>query len=87
LGSISAAIEQIGISDHSAVFNLELLELLELQKMVRVAKAVTISALFRRESRGCHSRADCPAKQTAWEDRNVIVGSDLQARIEERQEQ
>jgi succinate dehydrogenase/fumarate reductase flavoprotein subunit len=87
LGSISAAIEQIGISDRSAVFNLELLELLELQKMVRVAKAVTISALFRRESRGCHSRADCPAKQTAWEDRNVIVGNDLQARIEERHEQ
>ncbi|MFW6366003.1 MAG: fumarate reductase flavoprotein subunit, partial [Spirochaetota bacterium] len=38
----------------------ELLVLLELPGMIRIALAVAASALNRRESRGCHIRTDYP---------------------------
>jgi succinate dehydrogenase / fumarate reductase flavoprotein subunit len=46
----------------------------DLQSMLTVAEAVTRSALARRESRGAHSRIDCPGLDEAWgKKHNVVV--------------
>jgi succinate dehydrogenase / fumarate reductase, flavoprotein subunit len=46
----------------------------DLQSMLTIAKAVTQSALARRESRGAHSRIDCPDLDSTWgKKHNVVV--------------
>jgi len=46
----------------------------DLQCMLTIAGAVTLSALARRESRGAHSRIDYPDLDTAWgKNHNVVV--------------
>jgi succinate dehydrogenase / fumarate reductase, flavoprotein subunit len=46
----------------------------DLHNMLTVAEAVTRSALARRESRGAHSRIDCPGLDDAWgKKHNVVV--------------
>jgi succinate dehydrogenase / fumarate reductase flavoprotein subunit len=53
---------RIGLSDKGRVFNRELLDVLELGYMLDLAEVITVSALFRQESRGAHSREDFPAR-------------------------
>jgi fumarate reductase flavoprotein subunit len=48
----------LGLADHSRVFNTEIVTALELGNMLDVAEAVAIAALERRESRGAHTRTD-----------------------------
>ncbi len=55
----------IRVVDQSENFNLELLEAIELQHMVNYSKAVAVSALERRETRGAHSRDDYPRRDDA----------------------
>ena len=50
--------EQVGLDDHSEVFNTELTTALELGCMLDVAETVANAALMRQESRGSHSRSD-----------------------------
>jgi len=50
--------EQVGLADHSEVFNTELTTALELGCMLDVAETVANAALLRQESRGSHSRSD-----------------------------
>ena len=46
----------------------------DLQSMLTIAEAVTQSALARRESRGAHSRIDCPDLDSGWgKKHNVVV--------------
>ncbi len=45
----------------------------ELQSMLTVSEAVTLSALARRESRGAHSRLDFPKLDDAWGKKNNVV--------------
>jgi succinate dehydrogenase / fumarate reductase, flavoprotein subunit len=46
----------------------------DLQSMLTIAEAVARSALARRESRGAHSRIDCPSLDDAWgKMHNVVV--------------
>jgi succinate dehydrogenase / fumarate reductase flavoprotein subunit len=46
----------------------------DLESMLTIAEAVTRSALARRESRGAHSRIDCPYLDDAWGTmHNVLV--------------
>jgi succinate dehydrogenase/fumarate reductase flavoprotein subunit len=42
----------------------------DLKSMLTVSEAVTRSALARRESRGAHSRIDCPNLDAAWGKQN-----------------
>ena len=44
-------------------FNLEWARAIEFSSMVECAEIIAESALFRRESRGCHSRRDFPGKE------------------------
>jgi succinate dehydrogenase / fumarate reductase flavoprotein subunit len=46
---------------------------LDLQNLLTVAEAVTISALERRESRGGHFREDCPEKNAECSTFNLVV--------------
>ena len=57
--------EAVRVADQSRNFNTELLEAIELQHMVNYSKAVAVSALKRRETRGAHSRDDYPLRDDA----------------------
>ncbi len=59
---VQARIGSVSIGDMGKRFNQALLELLELQGMVRTAQSVGLSALYRRESRGSHFRTDFPKR-------------------------
>ena len=50
------------VVDKSSVYNLDLIEALELNNMILVAKAATRAALLRKESRGGHYRDDYPER-------------------------
>jgi succinate dehydrogenase / fumarate reductase flavoprotein subunit len=52
----------IGLTDRGGLFNRELLDVLELGNMLDLAEVIIVSALFRQESRGAHSREDFPAR-------------------------
>jgi succinate dehydrogenase / fumarate reductase flavoprotein subunit len=45
----------------------------DLKSMLTVSEAVTRSALAREESRGAHSRIDCPALDAAWGTKNNVI--------------
>ncbi|MBN1128132.1 MAG: FAD-dependent oxidoreductase [Chitinispirillaceae bacterium] len=62
LGGLNARYAAAGVSDQSPVFNGELIDALELGRMLDVAGAVASSALARTESRGAHARTDFPLR-------------------------
>ena len=62
LDEIEAKLNDFKVADKSSVYNLELIEALELNNMVMVSKAATKAALLRKESRGGHSREDYPER-------------------------
>ena len=45
----------------------------DLQSMLTIAEAVTLSAIARKESRGAHSRIDFPNYDPEWQKRNNII--------------
>jgi fumarate reductase flavoprotein subunit len=61
----------IALDDHSHAFNTELVSALELSFMLDVAESMTLSALYRTESRGAHQRTDFPARN----DENFLAHS------------
>lgn len=60
LEELVADMESARVLDQSKIFNVEKIEAMETQSMVLSALAVARSALYRRESRGAHSRIDYP---------------------------
>ena len=59
---IRSRIASVSIEDKGRPFNQALVEVMELEGMVRVAEAVGLSSLYRRESRGSHFRTDFPKR-------------------------
>lgn len=60
------------------------LHLFELESMLLTSKAVAISSLMRKESRGSHYRSDFPSENLWWENKNIIVfneGDELKAEL------
>ncbi len=55
---IKARFADIELTDKSNVYNTDLIQALELGSMIDVARAMAVSALNRRESRGSHQRLD-----------------------------
>ncbi|MCP4275723.1 MAG: fumarate reductase (quinol) flavoprotein subunit [Gammaproteobacteria bacterium] len=55
---IKARFADIELADKSNVYNTDLIQALELGSMIDVARAMAVSALNRRESRGSHQRLD-----------------------------
>jgi succinate dehydrogenase / fumarate reductase, flavoprotein subunit len=54
-------------------YDTELVDWLDLAKMLPVARSVAASALARTESRGAHQREDFPGMDPAWERNQVIA--------------
>ena len=54
--------EQVRVGDISKAFNLDILELLELQNLLDLSLITAASACNRKESRGAHSREDFPER-------------------------
>jgi succinate dehydrogenase / fumarate reductase flavoprotein subunit len=48
----------------------------DLKSMLTVSEAIALSALARRESRGAHSRIDCPELDATWGKQNNIIVKD-----------
>ena len=65
VGKVQAIIERMNnacIHDESKVFNTARVEAMELENLAECALATIISALYREESRGAHSRVDFPER-------------------------
>ncbi len=58
LADLKKKLAHIQLTDHSRVFNTELIGLLELENLFVTAEATLMSALDRKESRGSHTRSD-----------------------------
>jgi succinate dehydrogenase / fumarate reductase flavoprotein subunit len=57
----------------------------DVRNMLVVSQAVARAALLRRESRGAHSRLDCPAYDDYWGEHNIVVRRDADGvRVEPR---
>jgi succinate dehydrogenase / fumarate reductase flavoprotein subunit len=61
------------VEDSSRVFNLGLINALELDCMLELAEVTALSALSRRESRGAHSRVDYPKRDDVNWLRHTLV--------------
>jgi succinate dehydrogenase / fumarate reductase flavoprotein subunit len=62
LDSIIEMTRDIGVADHSMIFNTDLVETLELDNMLAQASVSLHSAIGRTESRGAHAREDFPKR-------------------------
>jgi succinate dehydrogenase / fumarate reductase flavoprotein subunit len=60
LRSLRDAYTNAAIQDHGRIFNMDLLEALELEALLDCSDAIVAGALARTESRGAHSREDYP---------------------------
>jgi len=58
LATLKKRFADIELADKSNVYNTDLIQALELGSMIDVARAMAVSALNRRESRGSHQRLD-----------------------------
>ena len=64
-------------------YNNDLLDALEIIKMLDVAELVTKSAILREESRGAHYREDYPETKEKWK-KSIIFNKDKEIRFVER---
>ncbi|MBI3358199.1 MAG: FAD-binding protein, partial [Nitrospirae bacterium] len=55
-------ISPLALDDHGKVFNLELIEALQLYSIIDIARVIAASATNREESRGAHFRSDFPER-------------------------
>ncbi len=62
LQKLVSRFKNVGIDDKSKVYNLDLIETLELENMLEYCKAIVEGALARTESRGAHYRDDYPKR-------------------------
>jgi succinate dehydrogenase / fumarate reductase flavoprotein subunit len=62
LKALRERIDDVRLQDHSKIFNTARIEALELDNLADVGMATLLSALYREESRGAHSRIDFPER-------------------------
>lgn len=72
LTSIEERFKDMRISS-SAIYNTDLVDALELNFMLPVAKGIILSALERKESRGAHVRLDHPSRDDRRWLKNIVV--------------
>ena len=62
LDALAAELPDAAIADGNRIFNSELIEALELENLMQMARATAACALARQESRGAHARDDFPER-------------------------
>ncbi|MCA1932361.1 MAG: FAD-binding protein, partial [Calditerrivibrio sp.] len=82
LVDMSKQLDDYKVNDKSSVYNLELIEALEMNNMVLVARAFTEAALLRKESRGGHAREDYPERDDANFHKHTEVTLDGEGNIQ-----
>jgi len=65
IDDIAASTRDLGLGDHSLIWNSDLVEALELENLLAQAKVSIYSAVNRTESRGAHAREDFPERDDA----------------------
>ncbi|MDY6821812.1 MAG: succinate dehydrogenase flavoprotein subunit [Deferribacterota bacterium] len=73
LDKLDEKMQNFRVSDKSTVYNLELIEALELNNMILISKATAHAALNRKESRGAHYRDDYPKR----DDKNYLKHTEV----------
>ena len=63
----------VGVVNKGKVFNVELMEAIELGHQLNLSEIVLMSALHRRESRGAHFREDFPKREDASYLKHTLV--------------
>jgi succinate dehydrogenase / fumarate reductase flavoprotein subunit len=73
---------RVVIDNRGDRFNTDLLDALELEALLGLAEAITVSALNRRESRGAHFRDDYPERNDEeWLKHTLIEKTDGEVRV------
>lgn len=73
---------RVVIDNRGTRFNTDLLDALELEALLGLAEAITVSALNRKESRGAHSRDDYPERNDEeWLKHTLIEKTDGEVRV------
>jgi succinate dehydrogenase / fumarate reductase flavoprotein subunit len=62
IASLKKRFENISVQDKSRIYNSNLIQTLETENMLDLAEVLLFAGLAREESRGAHSRTDCPAR-------------------------
>jgi succinate dehydrogenase / fumarate reductase flavoprotein subunit len=73
IAALRERVKNVGLQDHSKVFNTARIEALEVDNLIEAAQATMVSAAARNESRGAHAHDDFPSrddvnwiKHTLW---------------------
>ena len=82
IGEITQALADLTVTDHSMIWNTDLLEALELDNLIGQATVVLRSALFRTESRGAHAREDYPERDDANWLKHTLAWRDEAGRVQ-----
>ncbi|HQX32107.1 MAG TPA: succinate dehydrogenase flavoprotein subunit [Dokdonella sp.] len=73
MAEVFASFEDVKVSDHSLVWNSDLIETYELQNLLYNAVATITSAEQRKESRGAHAHEDFPERDDAnWQKHTLV---------------
>ncbi|MGH8313470.1 MAG: FAD-binding protein, partial [Gammaproteobacteria bacterium] len=81
LAEVAQSFEKVRVSDHSLIWNSDLVETLELANLLACATVTMASAINRTESRGAHAREDFPERDDKNWMKHTLAWLDDQGRV------